>query len=274
MNWVYNSNNEPLTYLIKVYAAKPMRVRIVVEELISKNPIRVRPNTQYTNRACDINKGDKFYIRMPLSPEWSVISVYNEKTGNTKSDPNLKVEFEKLELKKKINDIHRARPEVREFIKFAEWFSKKAGYLSSGRSVYLSPDNRFRIEYVDSILDENGRALLTPARIGADDGIIEINAVQFRKFSVPRRMAVLLHEFAHVYINTHPEKEIEADLNALLIYLGLGYPRIEAFYTFTRVFARSGNQYNKAEYLKRYKMIEEFIETFDKRFENMHLNYY
>lgn len=274
MNWYYNSNKEQLTYFIEVYAKKPVRLRIVVEDLISKNPVKVRPYTQYTNRAADVTGYDKFYIRMPLSPVWSLISVYDERTGNTKNDPNLKVTLHKVDFKKKITDIYRARIEVREFIRFAEWFCEKAGILSAGKSVYLSPDNRFRIEYVDDIRDEYGKVLSTPARIGADDGIIEISANQFRKFSIPRRMAVLLHEYAHVYINTSPDKETEADLNALFIYLGLGYPRIEAYYTFTRVFGRSGNEHNKAEYIKRYKLIEEFIDNFDTRFENIKLNYY
>ncbi len=276
MKWAYNSNNEPLTFYIEVYSAKPMRVCIIIEDLISKQPLKVRPYTQYTNRCCDIQKGyDKFYVRMPLSPVWSLINVFDEKTGNTKSDPNLKVRFKAIELKKKITDIHRARPEVREFVRFAEWFAQKAGILSAGNSVYLSPDNRFRIEYVDIIRShQDGTPLTTPARIGADDGIIEIAANRFRTFPIPRRVAILFHEFCHVYINKNNDNETQADQNALLMYLGLGYPRIEALHTFTKVFAYSGNEKNKAEYLRRYNAIKDFVVNFDKKFKNIKLNYY
>ena len=46
------------------------------------------------------------------------------------------------------------------------------------------------------------------------------------------RMAILLHEFSHFYLNDRMEDETEADLNGLLIYLALGYPRIEAYQSF------------------------------------------
>jgi hypothetical protein len=54
--------------------------------------------------------------------------------------------------------------------------------------------------------------------------------------------------------------ETEADLNGLLIYLGLGYPRIEACEAFLEVF----EQYPSEENGKRYKKIENFINNFEK----------
>jgi hypothetical protein len=75
------------------------------------------------------------------------------------------------------------------------------------------------------------------------------------------RMAILLHEFAHFYLNKNIDDETEADLNGLLIYLGLGYPRIEGYEAFLQVFEGSPTPENK----KRYDVINEFIQNFEKK---------
>ena len=75
------------------------------------------------------------------------------------------------------------------------------------------------------------------------------------------RMAILLHEFAHFYLNKNIDDETEADLNGLLIYLGLGYPRIEGYEAFLQVFEGSPTAENK----KRYDVINEFIQNFEKK---------
>ena len=74
-------------------------------------------------------------------------------------------------------------------------------------------------------------------------------------------MAILLHEFAHFYLNKNIDDETEADLNGLLIYLGLGYPRIEGYEAFLQVFEGSPTAENK----KRYDVINEFIQNFEKK---------
>ena len=54
----------------------------------------------------------------------------------------------------------------------------------------------------------------------------------------------------------------EADLNGLLIYLGLGYPRIEGYEAFFTSFLRV-HQLLKIK--KRYDVINEFIQNFEKK---------
>ena len=74
------------------------------------------------------------------------------------------------------------------------------------------------------------------------------------------RMAILLHEFSHFYLNEKIDDEMEADLNGLLIYLSLGYPRIEAYQAFLETFRERPNNLNKA----RYDLINKFINDFEK----------
>ena len=55
------------------------------------------------------------------------------------------------------------------------------------------------------------------------------------------------------------DDEVEADLNALLIYLGLGYPRIEAFEVFAQTFISAPTDQNQV----RYDKIKQFIDEFE-----------
>jgi hypothetical protein len=55
------------------------------------------------------------------------------------------------------------------------------------------------------------------------------------------------------------DDEVEADLNGLLIYLGLGYPRIEAFEVFAVTFMDAPTEMNKV----RFDKIKNFIENFE-----------
>jgi hypothetical protein len=56
------------------------------------------------------------------------------------------------------------------------------------------------------------------------------------------------------------DDEVEADLNGLLLYLGLGYPRIEAYQAFLETFKGVPSQQNK----DRYDVINNFIKDFEK----------
>jgi hypothetical protein len=123
----------------------------------------------------------------------------------------------------------------------------------------------FRIDYLDDIFDENGKAMKTPARISRSYGIIEVSKKKFESYTVPMRMAILLHEFSHYYMNTDMANETEADLNGLLIYLGLGYPRVDAYNVFTQVFVTSPTEINK----DRMKIIDDFIKNFEEKYVEM-----
>jgi hypothetical protein len=59
-------------------------------------------------------------------------------------------------------------------------------------------------------------------------------------------------------LNDNSADEIEADLNALAMYLEKGYPTVDAYNVFTQVFADSPTDLNKA----RYKRIDEFIKRY------------
>ena len=155
---------------------------------------------------------------------------------------------------------------ISSFVRFAQEFSERANYISAGLSKYISDDGRFQINYLNDITDSaTGKVLPTPARIDRYNGVIEVSKAKFESYTVPMRFAILLHEFAHFYLNEDMANETEADLNALLIYLGLGYPRIEALNVFTKVFITAPTEMN----VERLKKIDDFIVQFEKKFVSM-----
>ena len=200
-----------------------------------------------------------FFVRMPVSPKTALVYVYNDDLGNmtTGQDKSFEVDsISKEMLEKKLDVIDFGNPLVRSFVNFCTRFCYNAGSLSSG--TYVSDDKKFVIKYLP-IIEDNGQEQTTPARIELNTGIIEVSKKQFVNFTIPNRMAILLHEFSHVYLNDNQDDEVEADLNGLLIYLGLGYPRIEAFEVFASTFMNAPTDQNKM----RFDKIKNFIDNFE-----------
>ena len=88
-----------------------------------------------------------------------------------------------------------------------------------------------------------GNVISTPARIGHQTGIIEVAYSKFKNYTIPMRIDILLHEFSHKYknpkIGLEISNEIGADINALYIYLGLGFSKIDAICVFGNVFLKA-----------------------------------
>jgi hypothetical protein len=243
---------EELTLVIKVYSHKPINIRIKVVDAD-------QPNTSFTDRTKVIDGEDIFYVRMPISPKNALVYVYNEDIGNQPAGADTSFEVEEISkemLEKKLDVIDFGNPLIRSFINFSTRFCYNAGSLPSG--VYVSDDNKFVIKYLSTI-EDNGQEQTTPARIELNTGVIEISKKAFVNFTIPNRMAILLHEYSHVYLNDNQDDEVEADLNGLLIYLGLGYPRIEAFEVFAKTFMSAPTDGNKV----RFDKIRNFIDDFE-----------
>jgi ferritin len=86
---------------------------------------------------------------------------------------------------------------------------------------------------------------------------------KFKNYTIPMRIDILLHEFSHKYknpkIGLEISNEIGADINALYIYLGLGFSKIDAICVFGNVFLKaqsSGNQ-------ERMRKIMDYINKFE-----------
>ena len=261
MSIIAHTNGKPCTIMIRFNVNTPKKIYIKV-----KDPSR--PNTVFTSRYCIVNQTEDFFIRMPITSEKCEIIVRSQDQMKGYTDNQYRItDLKKLPLKRKLTAFNHANPTIQKFVRFAEEFCSKAGYISAKGSIYSSDDGQFRIDYLDDITDESGKPMRTPARISRSEGIIQVSKKKFETYTIPMRMAILLHEFSHYYLNTDMANETEADLNGLLIYLGLGYPRIDAYNVFTQVFITSPNEANH----NRMKIIDDFIRNFEKK--HVEMNY-
>ena len=248
---------------------EPLMVKVVVKTtspqvIVLKVYDAGQANTYFTNRTKTIDGVQDLYVRMPLSPNTCVLSIYNEKNGNQKKgeDPT----FEVLDVKKEELDITLGQtkmdtPLVRNFVAFAQKFCYNAGWLSAKKD-YVSAAGNFKIEYLPYIISSKGQKMATPARISTKNGRIQVSQEAFLTFTIPMRMAILLHEFSHYYVNSDIANETEADLNGLTIYLGLGYPIKEAYSAFGETFIGYPSQQNKLRYDIIDKFIKDYIEEY------------
>lgn len=248
---------------------EPIMIEIVVRTNSPQNLVfqvfdPSQANTYFTDRSKVVEGRQEIYVRMPLSPYSATLSIYNEKNGNLAKGTD--TSFEVVSIKKKDLEITLPKTkmdtmQVRNFVSFAQKFCFNAGWVAAPRD-YMSAVGGFKIEYLPFIVNSKGEKMSTPARISTKNGRIQVSQESFRDFTIPMRMAILLHEFSHYYLNSDISNETEADLNGLTIYLGLGYPIREAYAAFTETFIGYPSQQNKVRYDIINKFIKDYIEEY------------
>jgi hypothetical protein len=266
-----SANNAPMILALKVRTNSNVPMRIIVSGAFKNDQGQLAPipNTNYTDRTGTVKGERTFYVRMPKTPELLVAQVFNAQVGDRAEgvDKTFQIVSKDIlpidtypETYKSGSDL------VKCAIEFIQDFSERAGWQSAGPgagSTYKSNCGRFRIDYLDVIRDrKTGKELATPARISQDRGIIEVSKKHFLKYAVPYRVAILLHEISHFYLNDNPQNEVEADLNALKMFLGLGYGYIDAENAFLNVFKGSPSDQNK----ERHQILHNFIVDFEERY--------
>jgi hypothetical protein len=261
MNFSIPCNGLPFTLIVGIKTNKPENICLTAKDYHKQN-------TYYISRKGMVNGYKEYELKFPQTPKLLVFSIFNLDKGNFPNNEDDSFKIVKFEAENCKTYPLWGDKDVFNFVKFAKEFSANASVLSSGDfkpSIYRSDDGKFCIDYYNKIRDrKSGRFVSTPARIGHQTGIIEISKSDFEKYTVPMRMVILLHEFSHKYMNPKVNREISdeiaADINALNIYLSLGYPDIEAQYAFLRVFKGANNSLNK----KRYLILDDFIKKFSK----------
>ncbi len=224
------------TLAITIYGENNKNLRLLVEDANN-------PETMFTNRTATVNGKKTYYVRLPLAPDVASVELMSDDGKDSGFDL---VDIQIQPLENDLKSPYFEQKHVRMFVNFAEEFSYNAGKLQTNKK-YHSNDEMFTILYVDHII-EGGRVEETPARISQSTGLIEVSKADFLRYTIPMRMAILLHEFAHFYMNDNMEDEIEADKHGLEIYMALGYPRIDAYNVFLDVFETSPSELNMDRY--------------------------
>jgi len=244
LKFTANTNREPVCIYLGVAVKRPTKVRIRAIDPYKMGAV-------YIDRIATVENEKDFEIRLPQSPKELLIKIDSVKGG---SNGMTITHLDKGELEQYMPCL--SGKNVSSFLKFAKEFSENAGILSAGR--YQSDDKEYTIDFLPQII-HNGKPITTPARISNQTGRMEISMKAFQKMSIPMRMAILCHEFSHFYLNEIQKDEIEADLNALTLYMGMGYPVIEAHKAFLETFHKTPTDTNK----ERYMYLKTFIDNFD-----------
>ena len=241
------SNKQPVSVNFGMIPSAPTRVRI-----FACDP--EKPLTLYTDRYVNLKGARDFELKFPTSPDR--LSIYIAGVNGA-----TKIQTTQARIKKVTPCGAWMDSATSSFVRFAEDFCQNASYMDTG--VYQNPTGQYTIKYMPTIVDYNtGKQLNTPARIGHQTGNMEVAKDKWMQYSVPMRMTILLHEYSHKYLNHQVGRkitdEVAADINALYIYLGLGYPAMDARLVFANVFYGNQSDLNK----RRMNIIDDFITRF------------
>jgi hypothetical protein len=249
----YNSDNRKFSLFITLKCNEKKKIRVWAEEL-------GKQNSKYADREILVEGERTIYFSFPVSPKKLFIGALNCENPN---DNSFQVILEEKDL---ITYQIWLDEETRKFLNLAVHFSQISGFeLASNKGrVFTTENNEFTIKYFDVIRDiATNQPMNTPARIGHKSGIIEVAKCKFDKYTIPMRLIILLHEFSHKYknpkIGLEISNEIGADINALYIYLGLGFSKIDAICVFANVFLKAQTKGN----IERMRKIMDYIQKFE-----------
>lgn len=270
MKYVWDTNNEPKLLEVYLKLKRPQEIVITVEDCD-------RPNTFYSKQTTVVPAGDDvFEISLPLTPKkafFEIASVNNQKNNLPwqNYEQNFTFSVKELPFASKWTCNHVSKNALlQDFLKFSSWFSQNAGVLSAAYNnedtVYRSPSKNFTLRYVPEIVDDEpyvnvsgrmmknpnfGNPLPTSFRVHTVTKSMELAQKYVLTYTIPQRMVLFTHEFAHGWLNADPDDEFEADYNSLLICRCLGFSKREIGDAYAQVFLR----YPSNENVKRMEAI-------------------
>lgn len=252
MQQIIDIGNARCSIWLHITTKVPCKFHVVAEDL--------KPNSKYADRTIQVEKERSIYLAFPVSPRKIRLSVICL-SDISHQDFHIKPEVKSL----KKYEIWLDR-NTKNFLELAVPFSQVCGFElppPAGR-IYQSDNKELNIKYIPKITDfKTGQVINTPARVGHTTGKIEVAASKFMRYTIPMRMMILLHEFSHKYKNPQMgvpiSDEVGADINALYIYLGLGFSKVDAIYVYANVFFGAQNEANR----ERMRKIMNYIAKFE-----------
>ena len=256
-----NSDKSPIAFKVQLStnSGQPIAIAIAVYSAFDKKII-------YTLSVTNVVGQKTVEVRLPVCPEKGVLSIWRvNANSDSEKDSEFKVDsIVKIPLTQDLKSINGDK-QLMNFIKFAQEFAERASWLSAGdkenrHSVYKSDDGKFIIFYTDEIIGEDGEPRKTSMRVNNKKGWMELAKKYVIGYTIPEIVAILLHEYSHIWKNRVHSDEFEADLNALKIYCALGYPKKEGASGFYKVFYRTDSDLN----IERMRRIRSFLENYER----------
>jgi hypothetical protein len=192
------------------------------------------PNTDYFKKQLEVKGRQKYVFNMPQTPNVLNVLIFDQVEKATEHPKTFKL----ISLTRRIFFPKGIiiNQHTRDFVKFWMNFSEKAGYLPRGKR-YSDAKKQFIVEYLDYIPADDGVTKLpTPARIHKTNNIIQVGYDMFSEMTVFGRDMIGFHEYAHNFINTHKDSEMEADTNACKLYGALNFPIADGIYAWSQMF--------------------------------------
>lgn len=253
MQKVYDSNNRKMSLHITIVCKGTKNFRVWAEELGKKD-------SKYADRVIKVTNSRKIHFNFPVSPKSLFIGCLNVQNINDK-DFEVTIQEEPLKTYNIVMDN-----DTKDFVQMAINVSQTIGFAPPPQNgiLYQTPDAKFNIKNVPMITDKmSGQVIGTPARIGHSTGLIEVAYARFRQYTIPMRLAILLHEYSHKYrnpkIGLKISNEFGADINGLYIYLGIGFSKVDAICVFAEVFLKAQTDGN----MQRMRKIQDYIQRFE-----------
>jgi hypothetical protein len=251
MQTIWDSNNQQATIYVNINCKKETTFRVYACD-------GLQPNSFYADRIFTAKPGGaRIFMSFPITPLKMVLGCID---NNNKSNEDFEISLEQRPLRKYTCWFTQ---EESDFIQLAENFSAICGYKMPPLDGKLYSYAGFNIKYSPVILDR-GKVINTPARVGHKSGLIEVSAKSFKRYTIPMRMMILLHEFSHKFQNPNNGFEIGnefgADLFGLRLYLSLGYSKIDAICVFNKVFLTADTKQNDL----RSRKINDYIDRFER----------
>lgn len=219
-----------------------------------------KKNSKYAERMIKVNGARRIFFSLPIVPKKLTFCCYD------KGDPrntDFEVSVDKVPLQSYNIWLDQG---TRDFLNLAVYFSQVCGFQAANKDgrLYQTSDEYYKIKYFPVIVDlKTNRAMNTPARVGHQTGNIDVSKIKFDPMTVAMRMIILLHEYSHKYknprIGLEISNEIGADINALYIYLGLGFSKVDAIYVYANIFLKAQTPGN----MKRMNKILDYIKRFE-----------
>jgi len=259
-----NTNYDPLIYQVSVTTTSMQPIRVIAYDA-------KQTTTVFTDRQKNVNGDYSFYVRMPQCGSKTQIIVYNENVGVVTVDNTFKItKQQKVPFESNIVTLSDMTIDERSFVRFAQRFAYNASVSNTG--VYKSDDGKFTIELLDNIVDEKNQIIPTSFRIlidGVDEGgnfvkggKIQASKNMIKNYTVPIIFFLLMHEYSHYHLNNDVDNELEADLNALNVYLSMGYPYIDAIWALAITFQRNQTDENAERWEQCNKYIDNYFEEY------------
>lgn len=217
-----NLAKKPVTWVAYIDATEGAEIRL-------KGIANQYAGIYFDRYPITLHKGrNKVEIPIPISP--SKLQIEGQRISGAGKVKIAKWEMRQLQREK-------LTPGERDFMALASRISRDIGAMSTG--LKKSPKQRFQVR-VYNIIREDGEALETPARVELGTGYMEVSKKKLKSYTIPMRMFILCHEFAH-YINDSLD-EHAADETGAKLYLKMGFPRSEAFYALTDILPENNQE--------------------------------